>query len=496
MSTASAMPSLPFVPPFVRHYVNATGSTILPPPKAVIFDLDGVLADLCEMHRDLFIECFNEAVTLADGTHPDPSSGIQLMTTALHAEKLEGMSTKLKLTVCADLFPDLTYDSAAINRRKQERTIEALSTMSFPTRAHSTFVWARAAGLKVAVYTNSIRATLDIVLERLGLTNLCDLTLSNEDVPAAKPSPSGYNLAIAKLGLTPAQVLIFEDSVHGMAAARGSGAVVIPILNSMDVTPEFVRRAVETRASPIPAKIRLVIPLAGIGTELKAFAKTPKGVLMWHAVVMNLLPTDPALLSRIEVHVIVSPSLYDKFQESLMTLPNIHVNLHIATHTLVPGPLSTVLTLRDLINDSLPVLIANADQFLEYDRGVNLFYHAAFHPSYDGAVSTFYNPFPDDLRWSYMTVSTAGLLMSIQEKKFVGPYATTGIYAWCAGELFVRYADAVLRDGVTVRGSVYVAQVYAQAVAEGLRFRSVPCDSITKLSDVNGRDAYLAKYHL
>ena len=96
MSSASAMPSLPIVP-FVRHYVNASGSTMLPPPKAVIFDLDGVLADLCEMHRDLFIECFNEAVTLADGTHPDPPSGIKLMTTALHAEKLEGMSTKLKL---------------------------------------------------------------------------------------------------------------------------------------------------------------------------------------------------------------------------------------------------------------------------------------------------------------------------------------------------------------------------------------------------------------
>jgi hypothetical protein len=93
-----------------------------------------------------------------------------------------------------------------------------------------------------------------------------------------------------------------------------------------------------------------------------------------------------------------------------------------------------------------------------------------------------------------MTVSTAGLLMSIQEKKYVGPYATTGVYAWARGDLFVTYADAVLRDGASEGGRYYVAQVYSQAVAEGLRFRNIPCDAITKLGDVAGRDVVIADH--
>jgi HAD superfamily hydrolase (TIGR01509 family) len=365
-------------PPILSTFAGARAVSYV--PRALIFDLDGVLADLCEMHRDLFIECFNANVVPAGGVAAP--GGAPLMTVSLHAEKLEGMSTKLKLATCRALFPGASYDADAINARKQARTIEELATMTFPTRARAALLWARAAGLKVAVYTNSIRATLDIVLARLGLAELCDLTLSNEDVPAAKPSPSGYVLAFARLGLAAAECLIFEDSAHGLAAARGSGAAVIPVLNSMDVTPDFVRAAVEARAPPAPKKVRVVVPLAGPDAEAKAFVRTSRGAPMWHAVVENLLPADRALRAACEVHVIVAEALRARFDAEPLAAANLHSTRAVA------GPLSTVLSLRALINDSTPLLVANADQFLEFDRGVDLFYRAAFHPSYEGAVST------------------------------------------------------------------------------------------------------------
>jgi hypothetical protein len=227
------------------------------------------------------------------------------------------------------------------------------------------------------------------------------------------------------------------------------------------------------------------MPLAGPQVESRAFERAPDGRLMWQAVVANLLPTDPVLRARIEVHVIVNEALRARFDAE----PLVGVNMHSTRAS--NGPLATVLTLRDLLNDASPVLIANGDQFLAFDRGVDLFYRAAFHPSYEGAVSTFYNPFPQDLRWSYMTVSSAGLLMSIQEKKYVGPYATTGVYAWRSGKKFICYADAVIRDNVSVNGNYYVAQVYSQAVAEGLRFRNIPCESVHKLADIESRDKFL-----
>jgi beta-phosphoglucomutase-like phosphatase (HAD superfamily) len=236
--------TMPAPAPAPRIFVNAEGEPLLGAPRAVIFDLDGVLADLCEMHRDLFIEAFNEAVAAGGGCDAR-------MTPALHAEKLEGLSTKTKLAACRALFPAAVFDADAVSARKQARTIEVLAAMTFPTRAQAAFAWARGAGLQVAVYTNSIRATLDIVLRRLGIAHLCDVTLSNEDVPAPKPSPSGYLHAFALLGRAPHECLIFEDSLHGLRAARGSGATVIVRGGAARRAPRRALRR-DSPSSPLP----------------------------------------------------------------------------------------------------------------------------------------------------------------------------------------------------------------------------------------------------
>ena len=132
-------------------------------PRALIFDLDGVLADLCEMHRDLYIESFNELARPPPGAPVGP-----LLSVEVHAQRLEGLSTRSKLRSCRDLFPGATFDADAVYDLKQQRTLEVLANMSFPTRTRASFTWAKAAGLRLAVYTNSIRATLDVVLARLG----------------------------------------------------------------------------------------------------------------------------------------------------------------------------------------------------------------------------------------------------------------------------------------------------------------------------------------
>ena len=54
-----------------------------------------------------------------------------------------------------------------------------------------------------------------------------------------------------------------------------------------------------------------------------------------------------------------------------------HVRLHTVPG-LTEGPACTVLTLRDIINDDVPLMIGNSDQFLEWDS--DAFYAAAFHP--------------------------------------------------------------------------------------------------------------------
>lgn len=455
-------------------------------PRALIFDLDGVLADLCEMHRDLFIEAFNTLAQPAAGAPAGP-----VLSTEVHALKLEGLSTRSKLKACLELFPGARFDADAVYELKQARTLEVLDGMSFPTRTRAAFDWAKAAGLRIAVYTNSIRATLDVVLKRLGVAELCDLTLSNEDVPAPKPSPAGYVFAMERLALAPSEVIIFEDSAPGLAAAAGSGATVIPVLDSLEITPAFLEHAVRHRAPPAPARVLLVVPFAAPAAADYAFLPTPGGAPLWHAIIANLLPKDAALRARVAVHVIVREELRARFDAT----PFAGATLHAVGAT--AGPLLTVLSIREAINVPAPLIVANGRQLVLWDRGVDLFYRAAFHPSYDGAVSTFYNPFPSDLRYSYMAVSSGGLLTRISEKAYIGPLATTGIYSWASGAVFVKYADAVLRDAKAVGGSYWISQVYAQAVAEGMRFRNIGVEKYVPAQDESAeRDAAIRELAL
>ena len=87
--------------------------------KALIFDLDGVLADLCDLHRLTFIRSFNAAV------------GITLLDDDIHERHLEGLDTRSKLSVCKSLFPTYSFDSDAVFEEKQAKTADELALHYF-----------------------------------------------------------------------------------------------------------------------------------------------------------------------------------------------------------------------------------------------------------------------------------------------------------------------------------------------------------------------------
>jgi HAD superfamily hydrolase (TIGR01509 family) len=471
----------------------------------LIFDLDGVLADLCELHRDLFIESFN-ALARAPGVEGPLLSG------ELHAEELEGLSTRSKLRACRTLFPAATYDDDAVYNLKQARTVERLASHYFPPRTREALAWARGAGLRLACYTNSIRATLDIVMERLGLVDLMEVTQSNEEVPASKPSPVGYTQLMARMGVDPGEVLIFEDSAPGLAAARGSGAGVIHVLDSLDITPAFLQAAVRARAPPSPTRLRIVVPMAGasLAFEREGFV-TPRLFLptedasggeepfrpLWKLVVENVLPRAEPLRSATEVHLVVRAEHAEAIRAG--GLPG-GVTLH-SLATLSEGQACTVLTLRDIINDDTPLLICNADQFVEWDP--DLMYRAALHPSYSGALFVFYHPCPTDLSWSYASIQPSGELGEVAEKRYVGPWATTGHYAWRRGGDFVECAEELIRANARTNGAFYVAPVFSQAqkglpvgsaASAAAKFRVIPVERFWGLGSPEDYAAFLNNY--
>ena len=449
--------------------------------KALIFDLDGVLVDLCDLHRETFIHAFNAL------------AGAALVNDDVHERYLEGLDTRSKLVVCRGLFPERPFDAEAIFAEKQARTAERLALHHFPPRAAAALAWAKQQGFRLACVTNSLRMTMDTVLEKLGVARgVFDVALSNEDVPAPKPSPAGYIAAMERLGVAPSESIIFEDSAHGLAAARASGASVVKVLNSLDITARFLESASQTGKRPVAAaRLRLVIPMAGLGSRFTKdgfFVQKPflpvigdelgggggggggssSGVAeqMWEMVVENLMPKDPLLRANTEVHLVVREEQLPLFRR----LP--HVHLHTVPF-LTEGAACTVLTLKEIINDDVPLCIGNSDQFLDWD--VDEFYRAAFHESYSGAISVFYNPRPDDLKWSYAALADDGRVARVAEKVYIGPHATTGIYAWRRGSDFVRHAEAMIARNERVNNEFYVCPVYNGAIAEGADFRVHNC---------------------
>ncbi|MCM1103730.1 MAG: HAD family phosphatase [Clostridium sp.] len=197
--------------------------------KAVIFDMDGTLIDAKEWHY----EALNQALGLF---------GYEI-TRYEHLVTYDGLSTadKLSMVTLEKGLPQGLHKY--VNALKQEYTMEKIYTCCRPIFIHEYAISRlKAEGYRLAVASNSVRATVDIMLQKASLEQYLDFSLSNQDVKKAKPNPEIYNVAISRLDLLPAECLIVEDNKNGIAAAMASGANVMRVDSIHDVNYENIRR--------------------------------------------------------------------------------------------------------------------------------------------------------------------------------------------------------------------------------------------------------------
>lgn len=190
--------------------------------KAIIFDMDGVLIEAKEWHY----EALNRALGLF---------GMEISRHD-HLVTYDGLPTKTKLRMLSMErgLPAALHDF--INQMKQLYTMEIIYAKCKPTFHHQ-FALSRlhAQGYRMAVCSNSVRNTIDMMLERAGLLPLLEFSLSNEDVVQPKPAPDIYLAAMRRMGLDPRECLIVEDNPNGIRAARESGAHVLCVNDVRDV---------------------------------------------------------------------------------------------------------------------------------------------------------------------------------------------------------------------------------------------------------------------
>lgn len=429
--------------------------------QLAIFDLDGVLIDSKELHFEALNEALREFGPQFEISHRD------------HSTKYDGLSTKRKLEILnlEKGFPIEHFES--VWKLKQDITVRMLGEIEQDQELVSFMDYLQDIGLKLAVASNSVRNTIDIVLKNLGINNYFSLILSNEDVKSPKPHPEIYWKTMMHFGVVPDVTVIFEDSYVGRLAAQRSGARLIPIDNRKDLTWQKIRsvEALSSTLTPMKTpwksdKLNVLIPMAGAGSRFEAAGYTfPKPLIevrgkpMIQVVVENL---------NIEARFIyiVQRSHYEKYNlEFLLKLitPNCEI---VQIDGLTEGAACTTLLAREFIDNDDSLVIANSDQFVEWNSGETLYSFMA--DGIDGGIVTFNATHP---KWSYARIDEFGLVQEVAEKKPISNIATVGIYFWKKGSDYVKYADKMIEKNIRTNGEFYVCPVFNQAIEDGKKFR-------------------------
>ena len=190
--------------------------------KAVLFDMDGVLIDAKDWHY----EALNKALRLF-GTEISRYD---------HLVTFDGLPTKKKLEMLSleGGFPRKLH--GFINDLKQVYTMEMVYAKCKPSFNHQyTLSKLKEEGYHIAVCSNSVRNTIEIMMQKANLTQYLDFFISNQDVTHGKPDPEIYLKAIQRLGLQPEECLIVEDNENGIKAALASGAHLFKVETVDDV---------------------------------------------------------------------------------------------------------------------------------------------------------------------------------------------------------------------------------------------------------------------
>jgi len=140
-----------------------------------------------------------------------------------------------RLAICVNHF-------GFINKMKQIYTTEMVHANCKPVFYHQ-YALSKLAneGYKMAVCSNSVRNTVELMMEKSKLMEYLEFYLSNQDVKKAKPDPEIYTTAINRLGLTPEECLIVEDNEHGLKAAMASNAHVLRVYSVSDVNYQNIK---------------------------------------------------------------------------------------------------------------------------------------------------------------------------------------------------------------------------------------------------------------
>ena len=453
------------------------------PNRLIIFDLDGVLID----SRDLHFSALNSALGEIESKF--------VISREDHEKSFDGLNTQTKLNLITEYRGLDRNLHQVIWKRKQEITRDLLENVELDHVLIDLFKLITENQIHIAVASNSIRRTVELILEKLGILKFVDFYIGNEDVDLAKPFPEAYWRCMMKFQALPSHTVIFEDSEVGRRGALESGGNLMPVRNRSDINLQKIAAAIEyingeekPQSNPQwnSEELNVLIPMAGAGSRFKDAGFTfPKPLIevlgkpMIQAVVNNLNVSANYIY-------IVQEKDYEKYNLfyllNLIT-PGCQI---VKVDGITEGAACTTLLAKDLIDSNKSLLIANSDQIIDWDSFEVMFQFET--NDLDGGILTFNSVHP---KWSYVRLDSDDLVVEVAEKKPISNLATVGIYYWRRGSDYVKYAEQMIREGLKVNGEYYVCPVYNFAIEDGKKIRTKNVERMWGIGTPEDLDIYL-----
>jgi beta-phosphoglucomutase-like phosphatase (HAD superfamily)/dTDP-glucose pyrophosphorylase len=453
--------------------------------KLIIFDLDGVLIESRELHY----QSLNDALRSIDPKY--------IITRDEHLAVYDGLNTtrKLKLLSESKGLPAEYHDM--IWQRKQLATFELIKQFPIDLKLVDIFSKLKSAGYMIAVASNSIRETVKLSLLKIGVMEYIDCFVSNQDVVYPKPYPEMYWKCMSICKALPKDTLIIEDSHIGRQGAIDSGAVLLAVEDTYDVTWGKINTRLQQMNSQmttnsIPwkdSRLNVLVPMAGAGSRFAQQGYTfPKPLIevngkpMIQVVVENL---------NIEAHYIfiVQQEHYEKYNlKYLLNLiaPGCDI---VQVDGVTEGAACSTLLAKDYINNDAPLVMANSDQFVEWNSNECMYAFTA--DEIDGGIITFEATHP---KWSYALVGEDGFVKEVAEKKVISDEATVGIYYWKQGSDYVKYAEDMITKNIRVNNEFYVCPVFNQAIEDDKKIKVKRVNRMWGIGTPEDLDTFLKNY--
>ena len=215
--------------------------------------------------------------------------------------------------------------------------------------------------------------------------------------------------------------------------------------------------------------LQIVIPMAGRGKRFEETGYTfPKPLIDINGKPMIQIVTENLNFSGKHIF-ICQREHYEKYAlQDLLKIINPGCEI-ITVDGITEGAPVTVLLAKELINNEEELVIANSDQWVDWNP--QHFLSFLRNNNADGGIVTFKATHP---KWSFIKINDSGSVTEVAEKRPISSIATVGIYYYKKGKFFVESAEEMMKKNIRTNNEFYVAPTYNEMISLGMKILPYP----------------------